>query len=115
MTDSVIVHSKAASLISYGSAVKQIEFRLFHIVLPRLTAWRSGQVLWTWTGRTKTLPPSTSLLVVGEIAGVNTASLGGCLHSSKTRAKWVQGFHNELNGHTFDLERDGLHQVVLCL
>ena len=24
------------------------------------------------------------------------------------------GFHDELNGHVFDLERDGLRQVVLC-
>ena len=72
----------------------------------------SGQVLWTHTGR-KTLPPSTSLPVMGEISGVNTASLGGYLHSTKTRARWAEGFH-ELNGHVFDLERDGLRQVVLC-
>ena len=45
---------------------------------------------------------------MGEIAGVNTASLGGYLHSSKTRARWAEGFHDELNGHEFDLERDGL-------
>ena len=50
---------------------------------------------------------------MGEIAGVNTASLGGCLHSTKTRARWAEGFH-ELNGYVFDLERDGLRQVVLC-
>ena len=56
---------------------------------------------------------STSLQVMGEIAGVNTASLGGYLHSTKTRARWAEGFH-ELNGHVFDLERDGLRQVVLC-
>ena len=31
----------------------------------------------------------------------------------KTRARWVEGFH-ELNGHMFDLERDGLSQVVLA-
>ena len=37
----------------------------------------SGQVLWTCAGRNKTLPPSTSLPVTGEIAGVNTTSLGG--------------------------------------
>ena len=72
-----------------------------------------GQVLWTYTGR-KTLPPSTSLPVMGEIGGVHTASLGGYLHSTKTRAKWAEGFHDELNGHAFDLERDGLRQVVLC-
>ena len=50
---------------------------------------------------------------MGEIAGANTASLGGCLHSTKTRARWAEGFH-ELNGYVFDLERDGLRQVVLC-
>ena len=63
----------------------------------------------------KTLPPSMSLPVMGEIAGINAASLGGYLHSTKTRARWTEGFHDELNGHAFDLERDGLHQVVLCL
>ena len=67
----------------------------------------------TYTGR-KTLTLSTSLPVMGEIAGVNTASLGGYLHSTKTRARWAIGFHNEPNGHVFDLERDGLLQVVLC-
>ena len=61
----------------------------------------------------KMLPPSTSLPVMGEIADVNTASLGGCLHSTKTRTRWEEGFH-KLNGYVFDLERDGLRQVVLC-
>ena len=68
----------------------------------------SGPVLWTYT-----LPPSTSLLVMGEIAGVNTASLGVYLHSTKTRARWAEGFQ-ELDGHVFDLERDWLRQVVLA-
>ena len=68
----------------------------------------SGPVLWTCT-----LPPSTSLLVMGEIAGVNTASLGVYLHSTKTRARWAEGFH-QLNGHVIDLERDGLRHVVLA-
>ena len=72
----------------------------------------SGPVLWTFMGR-KTLPPFTSLPAMGEIAGANTAPLGGCLHRTKTRARWAEGFH-ELNGYVFDLERDGLHQVVLC-
>ena len=72
-----------------------------------------GPVLWTYTER-KTLPPSTGLPVMGEIAGVNTASLGGYLHSTKTRARWAEGFHGEFNGGVFDLERDGLRQVVLC-
>ena len=51
---------------------------------------------------------------MGEIASVNTALLGGDLRSSKTRARWAVGFHNELSGHVFDLERDGLRQVVSC-
>ena len=72
----------------------------------------SGLVLWTFTGR-KTLLPSMRLPVMGEIAGVNKASLGGYLHSTKTRARWAEGFH-ELNSHVFDLERDVLRQVVLA-
>ena len=63
----------------------------------------SKQVLWTCTGRNKTLPPFMSLLVMSKIAGVNTASLGGYLHSKKKRARWAEGFHNELNGHMFDM------------
>ena len=50
---------------------------------------------------------------MGKIADVKTASLGGYLHSMRTRARWAEGFH-ELNGYVFDLERDGLLQVVLC-
>ena len=73
-----------------------------------------GQVLWTCTGRNKMPPPSMSLPVMGEIAGVSRASLGGYLRSSKKSARRVEGFHNELHGHVFNLERDGLHQVVLC-
>ena len=65
-------------------------------------------------GRNKTLPPSTSLPVIGEIAGVNTASLSGYLYSKKKRARWTEGFHDELNSYMFDPERDGLRQVVLC-
>ena len=65
----------------------------------------------TYTGR-KALPPSTSLQVMGEITGVNTASLGRYLHNAKTRARWAQGFHDELNGQVFNLERDGLRHVV---
>ena len=81
-----------------------------NVVSPSLQG--SGPVLWTYTGK-KTLPPSTSLPVMDEIAGVNTASLSGYLHGTKTRARWAEGFHT-LNGHVFDLERDGLRQVVLC-
>ena len=73
-----------------------------------------GQVLWTCTGKNKSLPPFTSLPVMVEIAGVNTASLGGCLYSLKKRARLAEGFHDESNGHVFDLERDGLRQVVPC-
>ena len=71
----------------------------------------SRQVLWTCTGRNKTLPLSTSLPVMGD---VNRSSLGGYLHSSKKRARWAEGFHDELSGHVFNLERDGIRQVVLC-
>ena len=74
----------------------------------------SGQVLSTCTRRNKTFPPSTSLQVMDEIAGDNTASRGGYLHSSKARARWAEGFDDELNGHVLDLERDGLRQVVPC-
>ena len=63
----------------------------------------SGPVLWTYTGR-KTLPPSTSLPVMGKIAGVSTASLGGYLHSTKTRARWAERFLDEVIGDVFDLE-----------
>ena len=51
---------------------------------------------------------------MGEIAGVNTASLGGYLRNKKKRARWAEGFLDELNGHVFDLEWDGLRRVVLC-
>ena len=30
----------------------------------------------------------------------------------KTGARWAEGFHDGLNGHVFDLERDDLRQVV---
>ena len=73
----------------------------------------SAQVPWTCMGRDKTFPSSPNLPVMDVIADVNTASLGGYPHN--TRARWAEGFHDELNGHEFDLERDGLRQVVLCL
>ena len=59
-------------------------------------------------------PPSTSLPVMGEIAGVNMASLDACLQSTKTRARWAEGFNDELDGHVLDLERGGFRQVVPC-
>ena len=74
----------------------------------------SEQVFWTCTGRNKAFSPSTSLPVMGEIIGVNTASLGEYLCSSKTRARWAERFHDEVNSHMFDLERDGLRQVAAC-
>ena len=78
-----------------------------------------GSLFGQWAGPLdlygkKPLPPSTSLPVMGEIDGVNTASLGAYLHSSTTRARWAEGFHDEINGHAFDLERNGLRHVVLC-
>ena len=51
---------------------------------------------------------------MGKIAGVNPASLGGYLHSKKKRARLAEGFHDEFNGHVFDLEKDGLRQAVPC-
>ena len=48
-----------------------------------------------------------------EIADGNT-SLGGYLHSSKTRVRWAERFYDELNGNVFELERDGLCRVVPC-
>ena len=50
--------------------------------MPQKLQHGSGQVLRTYTGR-KTLPPSTSLPAMGEIADVNTASLGVYLHCTK--------------------------------
>ena len=73
-----------------------------------------NKFLWACTGRNKTLPLATSLLIKYEIAGVNTASRGGYLHSKKKRARWAEGFHDELNGHVIYLERDGFRQVVIC-
>ena len=71
-------------------------------------------MLWTCTGRNQTLQPSTSLPVTGEIAGVNTAPLGRYLHSSKTRARWAEGFHDELNGHVFSWRGMGSVRLYLA-
>ena len=76
--------------------------------------WAVGRSFWTCMERNTTFSPSTSLPVMGEITGVNTASLGGYLHSSKTRDRRADGFHDEPNGHVFDLERDVLRQVLPC-
>ena len=51
---------------------------------------------------------------MSKIVGVDMVSLGRYLHSKKKRARWVEGYHDELNGHVFNVERDGLSQVVLC-
>ena len=68
-----------------------------------------------WEGiRIKMLPPSMSLQVMDEITGVNMASLGRCLHSLKTRNRWVEGFYDEYNNQVFNLERDRLLQVASC-
>ena len=61
------------------------------------------------------LPPSTSLPVMGEIAGVNLAARGGYLHRTYTRARWMEGFHNELNGHVFNLESVGSVRLYFAL
>ena len=91
----------------------RLEIRQGKLWMTQNSQQSSRQVLWTCTGR-KTLPPSASIPVMGEIAGDNTASLGGYLHSTKKKARWAEGFHDELNGHAFDRERDGLRQVVPC-
>ena len=49
---------------------------------------------------------------MGEITGVNTASRD--IFIVRRKGRWVKVFHDELNGHEFDRERDGLRQVVLC-
>ena len=67
-------------------------------------------------GKEENAPPSKSLPDMSKIAGVNTASLVGCFHSSKTRSRWAEGIHDGLNDHeVFDLERDGLHRLYLAL
>ena len=43
-----------------------------------------------------------------------TVTPSASLHGTKTRPRWAEGFHDELNGHVFDLERDRLRQVVLA-
>ena len=78
----------------------------------------SFSVRWQWAGPLdlygkEDAPALHESPSYGEVAGVNTASLSVYRHSTKTRARWAEGFH-ELNGHVFDLERDGLRQVVLC-
>ena len=82
--------------------------------LRQLLSSGSGQVLWTYKWRNRTLPPSTSLSLMGKIASVNTESLSEYLHSKTKRDKWAEGFHDELNCHVFDPERGCLRQVVLC-
>ena len=97
-----ITYSPPTWTNSAGMLSTPVDFPFFN----DCTATSSSQRRMGWS--------STSLPVTGEIAGVNTASLGGYLHSTKTKARWAEGYHDELNGHVFDLERDGLRQVVLC-
>ena len=59
--------------------------------LQKCIIYGSEQVPWTWTGRNKTLPSSTSLPVMDEIACVNTISQGRCPNRSKTMAGWGRG------------------------
>ena len=51
---------------------------------------------------------------VGIHTHTHAASLDAYFHGMKTRARWAEVFHDELNSHVLDLERDGLRQVVLC-
>ena len=44
-------------------------------------------------GSTQHIPPTSLLLA--EIAGVNTASLGGYSYSSEKRARWAEGIHDD--------------------
>ena len=60
-----------------------LHFSLFSTALwdlenfrPEHLAVGNGQVLWTRTGKEKTLKPSVSLPFMGEVAVVKTASLG---------------------------------------
>ena len=62
-------------------------------------------------GVRRSLPPLVSQLWV-KYKSVSAASLGGYLLSLKTGTRWAEGFHDGLNGHVFDLERDELRQVV---
>ena len=62
---------------------------LIRSIVDRQWAVGTGPVLWICAGRNKTFPPSSSLPGMGEITGVNTASLGRYLHSSKTRVRWT--------------------------
>ena len=69
----------------------------------------SGQALWTCTGRNKTLPPSASLPVTGEIADVNTASLGRYIYGSIKRARWASTMNSAATCATWR----GMGSVVL--
>ena len=51
---------------------------------------------------------------MGEIAGVNMVKAGGCLLSLKTRARWVERFYNELNGHVLDWRGMGSVRLYLA-
>ena len=72
----------------------------------------SGQVLWTYTGRNKTLPPYTSLPVMDEIAYVNMALLGGYIHRSEKRARWAEG---QIVGKLENVFPQGTLHDLICL
>ena len=57
-------------------------------------------------GRSKVEAPMCKVwkTIIIIIAGVSMVSLGGFFHRSKTRATWVEEFHNELIGRVFDLD-----------
>ena len=71
----------------------------------------SGPVLWTYAGRKTLLPPLTSLPVMGEIAGVNTASLGGYLHSTKKGPDGRKG--STMNSTAMCLTWRGMGSIML--
>ena len=94
---------------------------IFHCSPLPSGTWRTPGLSFPWC----CLPSSSSVCLVFFLLSlcfaiwfwqdlVSTHHWGGYLHSSKTRARWAQGFYDELIGHVFDLERDGLRQVVPC-
>ena len=86
------VFDTAACDILADSGIDLLCSVLQHHLFAEVTFWRgSVQVVWTCTGRNKTLPPYTSLPVMDEIAYVNMALLGGYLHRSEKRARWAEG------------------------
>ena len=77
----------------------------FHVLLLSVggLSWRVSQAWNPVQEGRHSHPPRVFLDFMGETAGVHMASLGVYLHRTKKRARWAEGFHNELNGHMFDL------------